>query len=70
MEGYMTLPELARRLGLKSTGSLRAQIMRGVLRAEKYGRDWFVSDTEAARYEREHKGRVGRRAAKPTASTD
>ncbi len=55
----MTLPQLASRLGLKSVGSLRAQILRGVLQAEKVGRDWIVSDAEAARYERENRGRRG-----------
>ncbi len=55
----MTLPELASRLGLKSIGSLRAQILRGALQAEKVGRDWIVSDAEAARYERENRGRRG-----------
>ena len=55
----MTLPELAARLDLKSVGSLRAQILRGALVAEKVGRDWGVSEDEAARYEREHRGRRG-----------
>jgi hypothetical protein len=55
----MTLPELASRLGLKSVGSLRAQVLRGALQAEKVGRDWIVTDAEAARYERENRGRRG-----------
>ena len=55
----MTLPELAARLGLKSIGSLRAQILRGSLQAEKVGRDWIVSEAEAGRYERENRGRRG-----------
>jgi len=59
MEGYMTLPELAARLGLKSIGSLRAQILRGALQAEKVGRDWIVSEPEAERYARENRGRRG-----------
>jgi len=59
MEGYMTLPELAARLGLKSIGSLRAQILRGALQAEKIGRDWIVSEAEADRYKRENMGKRG-----------
>lgn len=59
----MTLQELAQRLGLTSTDGLRHQIHRGVLRAEKVGAGahaiWLVSEEEAARYEREHKGRTG-----------
>lgn len=55
----MTLPELAARLGLKSVGSLRAQILRGTLNAEKVGRDWVISEAEAVRYEREHRGKRG-----------
>ncbi len=55
----MTLPELADRLGLKSVGSLRAQILRGTLVAEKVGRDWVVSESEAIRYGNEHRGKRG-----------
>jgi len=62
MKGYMTLEELAERLGLKSTGSLRVQIQRGSLRADRIGkRTFIISEDEAARYEREHKGKPGRR---------
>lgn len=58
----MTLEELAQRLGLKSTGSLRVQIQRGSLRADRVGkRTYVVSDEEATRYEHGHKGRAGRR---------
>ncbi len=59
----MTLEELAQRLGLKSTGSLRVQIARGSLRATRVGKRTFVvSETEADRYAREHAGKPGRRS--------
>jgi hypothetical protein len=58
MEGYVTLVELAARLGLKGVSGLRTQIHRGVLRAERVGSGqhavWLVPEEEAARYEREH----------------
>lgn len=59
----MTLIELAQRLDLTSTDGLRHQILRGVLRAEKVGTGahaiWLVSEEEADRYAREHRGRLG-----------
>jgi hypothetical protein len=62
MDKYMTLEELAERLGLKSTGSLRVQIQRGSLRAERVGKRTFVvSDEEAERYARDHAGKPGRK---------
>ncbi len=60
MEGYVTLEELAQRLGLKSSGALRTQIQRGVLTAVRAGHNWFVAEEEAERYQREHAGRKGR----------
>lgn len=59
MEGYLTLPQLAARLGLKSTGGLRTQIMRGVLKAEKFGNMWVVTEAEAARFVRAHRSKPG-----------
>jgi hypothetical protein len=59
MEGYKTLKELAARWH-RSQPTLRQQIASGALKAEKSGRDWFVTDEEAARYEREHLGKRGR----------
>jgi hypothetical protein len=63
MEGYMTLQELAAKLGLAGAGSLRSQIARGMLAAEKIGTGqhgiWVVTDAEAERYARENHGRVG-----------
>ena len=35
MEGWMTLQEMADALGLKSTGSLRMAVRRGILAAEE-----------------------------------
>ena len=58
MRGYMTSKELAARLGITPSGVLM-QIHRGVLAAEKIGRDWVVSEDEAARYMREHAGKRG-----------
>jgi hypothetical protein len=60
LEGYVTLEELARRLGLKSTGGLRTQIQRGVLKASRAGHNWFVEEAEALRYETDHAGKKGR----------
>jgi len=58
MKGYMTLAELATRLGIQAA-SLRVQVHRGALQASKEGRDWFVSDEEATRYEKEQAGKKG-----------
>lgn len=63
MEGFMTLQELAQRLNLTSTDGLRHQIRRGVLSAEKIGTGahaiWLITEEEADRYAREHRGRQG-----------
>lgn len=50
----MTLNEAAERLGVQA-GTLRVQIAKGKLKAKKMGRDWFVSEREVARYERENR---------------
>lgn len=60
MEGYVTLPELARRAGMRSTGGLRTQIERGVLKAQKVGRDWLVREEDAQAYLDNHVGKRGR----------
>jgi hypothetical protein len=60
MEGYLTLEELANRLGLKSSGGLRTQIQRGVLKATRAGHNWFITEEEAVKYERDHAKRKGR----------
>lgn len=58
----MTLIELATRWNI-STAALRLAISRGALRAEKVGTGahgvWLVSVDEAARYQRENRGKHG-----------
>jgi excisionase family DNA binding protein len=48
----MPLADVARLLGL-APSTLRHQIRKGKLRAEKRGRDWFVDYSEVERYRRE-----------------
>lgn len=50
----MTLIEAAALLGV-TPDNLRGAIKRGALKAEKRGRDWFVSPAEVERYAREHR---------------
>lgn len=52
----LTLVEAAAILDLKPD-SLRRQAGRGVLRAEKLGRDWITTDRDVADYARNHKRR-------------
>lgn len=54
MAELLTLRQAAERLGV-TPDTLRQQIARGVLKAEKLGRDWFVTQEEIERYEREHR---------------
>jgi hypothetical protein len=61
MRGYMTLKEMAERLGHKNSDGLRSQIRFGALHAEKVGRDWVVSEQEYARYVLGHAGKPGRK---------
>lgn len=49
----MTLIEAAARLGT-TPDNLRGAIKRGILKATKRGRDWFVDAAEVERYAREH----------------
>lgn len=56
----MTLREAARQLGI-TADTLRAQIRRDRLRANKLGRDWLVEGAEVRRYRRDSLGRPGRR---------
>jgi hypothetical protein len=64
MDGYMTLTELADKIGVKA-GTLRRQVLLGVLKASKVGTGahavWLVSDEEAERYARDHAGKPGRK---------
>jgi hypothetical protein len=63
MKGYMRLAELAEQLTKAGfpvqPDSLRVQANRGALHAFKEGRDWFVTDEEAERYQREQAGKKG-----------
>ncbi len=63
----MNLKELAEYLGVKSVGSLRTQIARGALKADRVSeRLYLVSEEEAKRYKDEHRageGKPGRRSA-------
>jgi excisionase family DNA binding protein len=54
----LSLPQAAERLGL-SVETLRQQVRKGVMRAEKVGPVYLVKATEVERYRREHKGKVG-----------
>lgn len=56
----MTLAEAAASLGV-TAGNLRHQIAHGRLKATRHGRDWWVTPAEVARYQRESRGRPGRR---------
>lgn len=57
----MTLKEAGERLGVDPE-TLRIQIAKGRLRAEKHGRDWWVTSAEVDRYARESRGKIGRPA--------
>jgi excisionase family DNA binding protein len=55
----MTLAEAAPQLGV-SADYLRVAANRGSLKAEKIGRDWFVTQSELDRYANENLGKLGR----------
>lgn len=61
MEGYVTLPQLAARLGIATTGGLRTSIIRGDLKASKFGNMWVVTEEEAERFVKEHRRKPGPR---------
>lgn len=50
----LTIPEAAALLGL-APGSVRKFIKRGMIAGEKRGRDWFITQEEVARYNRERR---------------
>ena len=54
MKHLMTLREAAEWLNL-SPKTLRVQANKGILQAEKMGRDWVVYAAEVTRYAKEHK---------------
>lgn len=49
----ITVIEAAKQLGI-SPATVRQQIRNGALRAEKHGRDWFVTPLELRRYREQH----------------
>ena len=55
----MTTQEAADRLGL-SVVTVRHQIANGALRAEKRGRDYWLTEAAVRDYAERHQGRVGR----------
>ena len=55
----MTLKEAAAALGV-TPDNLRGAIARGSLKANKHGRDWFVTPAAVEKYRQEH-----RRGGKP-----
>jgi len=59
-EGWLTLKEAADTLGL-SVETVKKQVKRRSLNAEKRGRDLFVTPTELERYKAESLGQRGRR---------
>jgi excisionase family DNA binding protein len=50
----MTLIQAAALLGV-TPDNLRGAIARGTLKAEKHGRDWWVTPAEVARYGKENR---------------
>jgi hypothetical protein len=59
----MTLREAAEELGL-AANTLRIQANHGVLKANKIGRDWVVTQREVERYRTEVQGQFGNRYTK------
>lgn len=51
-ESYLTTPEAAEILGV-AAGTVRAQVSRGNLSAQKIGRDNYIAQSEIERYQRE-----------------
>jgi excisionase family DNA binding protein len=57
MPGYLTLTELAKRLGV-NTSTLRRWCKTGKLPAEQYGKTWLVKETDIpANLQRDKRGR-------------
>jgi excisionase family DNA binding protein len=50
----VTLKEAAASLGT-TPDNLRGAIARGAMKAQKMGRDWFVTPKEVERYRQEHR---------------
>lgn len=49
----MTLKDAAAMLGV-TPDNLRGAIKRGTLKANKHGRDWFVTPAQVEKYRQEH----------------
>jgi len=50
----MTLKEAAESLGT-TPDNLRGAIARGAMKAQKLGRDWFVTPKEVEKYRKDHR---------------
>lgn len=50
----MTTKEAAAILGI-TPDTLRQQIAKGKVQAERHGRDWWIAPAEVERYRKEHK---------------
>jgi len=61
----LTLKQAEERIGV-SHKTLLLQAKKGVLKGRLMGKTWVVTATEVARYEREHKGKVGPRPKRKT----
>ena len=53
VENRLTLRQAAEKVGLAPV-TLRLQAAKGILKAEKVGRDWVVSEKELKRYADKH----------------
>lgn len=51
----LTTAEAAERLGFKSKRSISLLCRQGIIKGEKRGRDWFVSEDEIERYRKERR---------------
>ncbi len=59
MKGYLTTTQTAERLNVSQT-RIRQMIIEGIIKAEKVGRDNFISESEVKRIEK-----LDRKAGRP-----
>ena len=59
MKGYLTTTQTAERLNVSQT-RIRQMIIEGIIKAEKVGRDNFISESEVKRVEK-----LDRKAGRP-----